>query len=212
MNTDTDRDRGVLTTADREYLLGERELSHAQSARNAEARIRRRIENGILDFDLLTHYLDEADRRQVFAGAADDEALIDALTAMLSFAYIGLKEQGVDFERVLEPAVRGAETAYAVDQLSANVDVTVTFEVGTEVNSSLDGVEARIAEGTPVSPRELFSLVMEREADLVGYERITLRVEDGPATENDHVDRLADYLDADVRFPTDSLAVLSWEE
>ncbi|WP_121820407.1 hypothetical protein [Halostella salina] len=212
MNTDTDRDRGVLTTADREYLLGERELSHEQSKRNAEARIRRRIENGILDFDLLTHYLDEADRRQVFAGAADDEALIDAVTAMLSFAYIGLKEQGVDFERVLEPAVRGAETAYAVDQLSANVDVTVTFAVETEVNSSLDGVEARIAEGTPVSPRELFSLVMERETELAEHDRITLRVEDGPAAENDHVDRLADYLDADVRFPTDSLAVLTWAE
>jgi len=212
MNTETDRDRGVLTTADREYLLGERELSHDQSKRNAEARIRRRIENGILDFDLLTHYLDEADRRQVFAGAADDQALIDALTAMLSFAYIGLKEQGVDFDRVLEPAVRGAETAYAVDQLSANVDVTVTFDVETEVNSTLDGVEARIEEGTPVSPRELFSLVMEREADLAGYDRITLRVEDGPAAENDHVDRLADYLDADVRCPTDSLAVLTWAE
>lgn len=212
MNTDTDRDRGVLTTADREYLLGERTMSHDQSRRNAEARIRRRIEQGILDFDLLVHYLDGTDRRQVFADVADDEALIDGLTAMISFAYIGLKEQGVDFERVLEPAVRGAETAYAVDQLSANVDVTVSFEVETAVESSLDGVEARLDEGTPVAPRELFSLVMERETELADYDRITLRVEDGPAAENDHVDRLADYLDADVRFPTESLAVLSWAE
>ncbi|NHN47087.1 hypothetical protein G9464_05675 [Halostella sp. JP-L12] len=211
MNTDTDRERGLLTEADREFLLGEVEMEHEQSKRNAAARIRRRIENGILDFDLLVHYLDGRDRRQVFDAVAEDEAFLDGLAAMVSFAYIGLKEQGVDFERVLEPAVRGAETAYAVEQLSSNVEVDVTFEVETDVNSSLSGIEERIADGTPVSPGELFSLVMERETDLVDRDRITLRVDGGPATENEHVDRLADYLDAAVRYPNDSLAVLHWD-
>lgn len=211
MNTDTDRERGLLTEADREFLLGEVEMEHEQSTRNAAARIRRRIENGILDFDLAVHYLDERDRRQVFERATEDQAFLDGLVAMVSFAYIGLKEQGVDFERVLEPAVRGAETAYAVEQLSANVDVDVAFEVETDVNSTLEGIEERIEAGTPVTPRELFSLVMEREADLVDRDRITLRVDDGPVRENEHVERLSDYLDASVRYPTDSLAVLHWD-
>jgi hypothetical protein len=210
MNTDTDRERGLLTAADREFLLDEVEMEHEQSKRNAAARIRRRIENGVLDFDLAVHYLDERDRRQVFERATEDEAFVDGVVAMLSFAYIGLKEQGVDFERVLQRAVSGAERAYAVEQFSANVDVDVTFDVDVDVNSSLEGVEERIEAGTPVTPRALFSLVMERETDLVEHDRITLRVDDGAASENEHVERLADYLDASVRYPTDSLAVLHW--
>ncbi len=35
MNTDIDRERGILSPADRAYLLGEREMSHEQSKRNA---------------------------------------------------------------------------------------------------------------------------------------------------------------------------------
>ncbi|HMB51303.1 MAG TPA: hypothetical protein VKM69_11655 [Natronoarchaeum rubrum] len=207
MNADIDRDRGVLTPADRGYLLGETEMSHEQSKRNAEARIRNRIREGIVDFDLLVHSLDRKDRRQVFESATDDdETFVDGVTAMLSFAYIGLKEQGVDFERVLVPAVSGAERAYGIDQQSANVTVDVEFDVETTVEARLDGIAERLDDGDPVAPRELFSLVMEGERALDDYERITLRLED--EGDRAHVTRLAEYLDADVRYRNDALAVL----
>jgi len=210
MNTDIDRDRGVLTPADRAYLLGEAEMSHEQSKRNAEARIRGRIREGILDFDLLTHHLDRKDRRQIFERATDDEAFLDGITAMLSFAYIGLKEQGVGFERALVPAIEGAERAYGIDQQSANVTVDVEFDVETTVEARLDGIADRLDAGDPVAPRELFSLVMEGERALGDYDRITLRLETDE--DRDHVDRLAEYLDADVRYRGDELAVLRLDE
>ncbi|WP_276254551.1 hypothetical protein [Halomontanus rarus] len=207
MNTDTDRERGLLSTADREYLLDEREMSHEQSKRNAEARIRRRITDGIVDFDLLVHSLEPTDREQIFEQARTDEAFVDGLTAMLAFAYIGLKEQGIDFERVLVPAVRSAEEAYAVEQSSTNVTVDVGFDVETTVNTTLEGIDDRIAAGELVTPRELFSLVIEGGRDVANHDRIRLRLA-GDGSDRDHVDRLATYLEAEVRYPTASRAVL----
>lgn len=207
MNADTDRERGILSTADREYLLGEVEMSHEQSKRNAEARIRRRITDGIVDFDLFLHHLERTDRRQIFEQATTDEAVVDGLTAMLAFAYIGLKEQGIDFERVLVPAVRGAEEAYAVEQSATNVTVDVDFDVETTVNTTLEGIDDRIAAGDPVTPRELFSLVIEGGRDVANHDRIRLRLA-GDGSDRDHVDRLAAYLEAEVRYPTASRAVL----
>ncbi|MCU4974714.1 hypothetical protein OB955_18505 [Halobacteria archaeon AArc-m2/3/4] len=211
MNTDTDRERGILSPADREYLLDEREMSHEQSKRNAEARIRRRITDGIVDFGLFVHYLERTDRQQVFAQATTDEAFVDGLTAMVAFAYIGLKEHGIDFERVLVPAVRSAEEAYAVEQSSTNVTVDVHFDVETTVNTTLEGIDGRITAGELVTPRELFSLVIEGGRDVANHDRIRLRLADDGSDRN-HVERLAAYLEAEVRYPTASRAVLEIDD
>ena len=209
MNTDVDRDRGFLTETDRTYLLGDAEMSHEGSKRNAEARIRQRVTDAILDFDLLVHMLSKKDRRQVFEDAASDDALTDGVTAMVSFAYLGLREQGVDFEEVLVPAVRSAEEAYAADQLEANVTVDVHLEVETEVESTHEGIEARLREGDPVTPRELFSLALERGHDVTAYDRIALVLTD--ETDEAFLERLAEYLGGDLEYVTDSRAVIDTE-
>jgi hypothetical protein len=61
---DTDRNRGILTQADREYLLGEKDLK-SQSEREARQRIRDRLENALLDISLLNHRISENDREMV---------------------------------------------------------------------------------------------------------------------------------------------------
>ena len=206
MNTDIHRDRGVLTEADRAYLLGETEMTHEQSKRNAEARIRQRITNAIFDFDLIVHMLADKDRRQVFERAATDDELLDGVTAMLAFTALGLKEQGVELEDVLVPAIRSAEEAYAASQLAANVSVDITFDVETAVESTFEGIEARLTDGDPVRPRELFSLAIERGHDLTVYDRITLvRTEDDGA-DDEFVERLAEYLGGDLRQLSESRA------
>ncbi|GAB3019957.1 hypothetical protein [Natronobiforma cellulositropha] len=210
MNTDTDRDRGILSPADRAYLLGEVEMSHAQSKRNAEARIRRRITDGFLDFNLFTHLLEHKDRDLIFERARDDGEFRRALVAALAFTYIGLKEQGVDFERVLVPAVQSAEEAYAVEQSATNVSVDVTFEVETTVNTTLEALETRLAAGEALTPRELFSLVVEGGRDVAEHDRITLRLAD--EDDRAHVDRLAAYLEGEVRYTSERLAVISVDE
>ncbi|SER17814.1 hypothetical protein [Natrinema salaciae] len=208
MNTDTDRERGVLSPADRAYLLGEREMSHEQSKRNAEARIRRRIRAGVLDFDLLLHTLPEKDRRQLFGRTATDEAFLDGLRAMIAFTYLGLESHGVDFEEVLEPAVRSSEEYLAATDENATVAVDITFDVETTVGSSLSETVSRLEAGDPVTPRELFSLVMQGEFDPTALDRIPLVRSDEANPGDEFLERLATYLEGELTHVTDSRAVI----
>ncbi|MFC4543008.1 hypothetical protein ACFO5R_13855 [Halosolutus amylolyticus] len=208
MNTEIDRERGVLSPADRAYLLGEREMDHEQSKRNAEARIRRRIHAGVLDFDLLLHTLSEKDRRQIFEATTTDDAFLDGLRAMLAFVYLGTERYGVDFEAVLEPAIRSSEEFLAATDRDESVSVDVTFDVETTVESSLSGIAARLDAGEPVTPRELFSVIMQGDYDPRGRDRIELVRADDHRAEAGFLDRLAAYLDGEVTHVSDSRAVI----
>ncbi|MFP9192607.1 hypothetical protein [Natronosalvus vescus] len=209
MNTDVDRDRGFLTPADRAFLLGEREMSHDQSRRNAEARIRQRVIDGILDFDLLLHTLSEKDRKQVFADVHTDGAFLDALRAMVAFTYVGAREQGFAFEDVLVPAVRASEEAIAAKQDGANVSVDVTFDVETTVEDSLEGIAGRLEAGDPVTPRQLFALVMQGDHDPTQHEEIVLvRTDAADGVDDQFLERLATYLEADLDHETETRVVL----
>ncbi len=198
MDFDIDRPRGMLSKADRTYLLGEAEMTHDQSKRNAEARIRNRVHETVVDFNLLVHTLAEKDRRQVFEAAADDPEFIRGLRGMLSFAYLGLKETGVDFEHVLEPAVRKAEEVHAAGALSSTVDVDVTFDVATHTRTNIDDVTARIRDGRAVTPGELFSVVVGDDESLTDVETILVQCRGDEEREAEFVARLADFFDAEV--------------
>jgi len=212
MNTDTDRERGILSPADRAYLLGEREMSHDQSKRNAEARIRRRIHAAALDFDLLLHTLPEKDRKQIFEQTTTDEALLDGLRAMIAFVYLGTAKYGVDFEEILEPAIRNSEEYLAATDRNERVSVDITFVVETTVESSLEGITGRLDAGEPVTPRELFSVVMQGEYDATQHDRITVVHAGEGGDDGDSggpsLERLATYLDGELEPVSDGRTVI----
>lgn len=200
MDFNTERPRGMLSPADRDLLLGEAEMGHEQSRRNAEARVRQRVIDSIKDFYLLVHTLKAKDRQQIFEKSVDDPEFIDGLKTMLSFVYLGLKETGIEFDHVLEPAVRKSEEAYAAETLGAIVDVETNFSVETHRRTEPDAVRTRIAAADPISPTELFSLVVAEGA--VPDDVDTIVVQLGP-DEKSHandafVTRLAEFLDADL--------------
>lgn len=198
MNFDPDRPRGILSTADREYLLGDAEMSHEQSKRNAEARIRERVTNAVLDYALLVHGLEKKDRRQIFEKSVDDPAFVDGLMAMLSFAYLGCKESGIEFEHVLGPAIRKSEEVYAADVLGTTVDVDVSLDVDARYGTELDDVTRAIRAGDPVTPAELFSVAIANDPVIDEVSTIDLQVTgDGDRDGEDFVRRIADYLDAE---------------
>lgn len=62
---DVGRERGILTKADREFLLGEKEDLKQQSKREARQRIRNRFKNSLLDLALLNRTIKEDDRERV---------------------------------------------------------------------------------------------------------------------------------------------------
>lgn len=61
----TNRNRGILTQADREFLRGEKELK-PQSARKRRQQIRERVWNAIFDFWLLVDHLPDEDWEGIF--------------------------------------------------------------------------------------------------------------------------------------------------
>jgi hypothetical protein len=127
MSGSSERGRGVLSVADREYLRGERELSSVQAERNARARIRERVYDALLDFEVLVEWLSERDLELVFekrTAEAEGTEAFDALVSAMAFLYQGLGRTDLDFETVLREGVNLAEAA---DDRAATVSLDVTY-------------------------------------------------------------------------------------
>ncbi|WP_227352844.1 hypothetical protein [Haladaptatus salinisoli] len=124
----SERKRGILSRADRAYLRGEADLASTQSERNARARIRDRIHDSVLDFELLVECLSERDRELVFEKRfenADGTEAFDALVSAVSFLYRAIEDTGLEFETVLHEGINVAE---AKDDRAATVRLDVTFQ------------------------------------------------------------------------------------
>ncbi|MFC7070085.1 hypothetical protein [Halobaculum lipolyticum] len=121
-----ERERGILTPADRRYLRGETEFASVQSERNARARIRDRLHAALYDFEVLVEGLSDRDRELVFGDRLDGEgtAAFDALVSAAAFLYRGVDDTEIDFETVLSEGINLAE---AGDERAATVDLDVTF-------------------------------------------------------------------------------------
>jgi len=129
---DPERDRGIFTTADREYLLGERELSD-QAERNTRHRIRNRLQNGIYDLGLAAR-LRTKDRRQVANDIFTDDFTGDSIlydSLGLLFHMVTNAEEGdttkttEKFEEVLAGVVESVTKQENDDVI---VDVTVSID------------------------------------------------------------------------------------
>ncbi len=122
-----ERKRGILSRADREYLRGETSLGSTQSERNTRARIRDRIYNSILDFELLVECLSEHDRKLIFEKRfenMDGTEAFDSLVSAVSFLYRATADTSLDFETVLNEGINVAEVK---DARVATVQLDLTF-------------------------------------------------------------------------------------
>ncbi|MFC4550606.1 MULTISPECIES: hypothetical protein [Halorussus] len=123
-----DRERGILSRADRTYLRGETDFASVQSERNARARIRDRIYESMFDFELLVEHLSERDRELVFGKRferVDGVEAFDALVSAVAFLYRAVDDTGLDFETVLAEGVNVAE---ASEERAATVRLDLTFQ------------------------------------------------------------------------------------
>lgn len=122
-----DRERGILSEADRSYLRGGTEYASIQSERNARARIRDRVYEGVRDFELLVGALPAEDRKLVFEkrfAELDGVEAFDALVSAVAFLYLAVGDTDLEFDRVLHEAVNVAE---ARSNRAATVDLDVTY-------------------------------------------------------------------------------------
>jgi hypothetical protein len=164
--SEQNRDRGILTSADRSFLNGEAELRNEQSRRDARYRIRNRLSNAILDFQILLNSLDEKDSESVFENLlsqngeeielAPNHELIQAIT----FLYEGIEGQGFDFEKVLELAIVRSETR----QGRVVQDIEIQINIDSETPDPNELLE-RLRSGEDLSDAELDILVRESDFD-----------------------------------------------
>jgi len=182
-----ERARGVLTDADRAFLRGDRELSSVQAERNARARMRTRVYDALLDFEVLVEHLDSRDVELVFgkrADEADGAEAFDAFASTVAFLYRGLEHTDLDFETVLREGVNLAE---ASEDRGATVDFDVTYHAldADHLREKLDAGEslslteiAYLYESDDVGPDELAELVGESRAADVDDGRVQSKVTD----------------------------------
>ncbi len=161
--TNAERDRGILTVADRAYLRGEAELGSVQAERNARARIRDRLHDGLLDFELLLEHLSERDRELVFGDRLDAEGTdaFDAFVSAVAFLYTGIDETAVDFETVLSEGINLAE---ASSERSATVELDVTFHA-----LSAEAIRRKAEDGEDLSLTEIAYADASGEIDLAEF-------------------------------------------
>ena len=148
--TGDNRDRGILSPADRAYLRGETELASEQSERNTRARIRNRIHDGILDCELLVEHLPERDRELVFAErfeGMDGTEAFDALVSAMAFLYRGIGDTSLSFETVLREGVNVAE---AENDRAATVVLDLTFQ-----SRNVDQLRHKLENGETLSLTEI---------------------------------------------------------
>lgn len=144
----SNRPSGVLTKSDREFLRSDGDYYEGENARQKRYQRRRdirgRITQSLLDFQDIRTYLDDKLRRQIFDeptknGAEDDLEFGAAIESLVYWLYLGCREGGPDFSRVIETSVSRAEEDYRREQGGDIVDVTVDFDV--EVTERYEGIE-----------------------------------------------------------------------
>jgi hypothetical protein len=87
MMTSPDRDRGILTRDDRDYLTGRKNLTDG-SERNARQRIRDRTRNALYDLEYLTAELDDRDVTQLVVDNGEpDKGIFNAAEDLIAFAF-----------------------------------------------------------------------------------------------------------------------------
>lgn len=116
--TDDDRERGILTPADRDYLRNPDEYSR-QASHQREQAIRKRTRDALLDSTVLFENLDEDLRKDIFGvdtgGKSPSERrewahVEDGAAAFIAFLYLALNERfggggGGGFESTLKNAM-----------------------------------------------------------------------------------------------------------
>ena len=132
MGENRSRPRGILTQADRQYLVGEKELS-TQAVRNTRRRIRNRVTHAIQDFSVLWACLPEDDLELIFGLKDDAESqfMRRSIQDMMAFAILALWENDDYYPPRLKYAIQQAAFA-------RNRRVRIDLEIQEDLMDSPD--------------------------------------------------------------------------
>lgn len=162
---DTDRPRGLLSRADREFLLAsdeERSENYTrQGASTRERAIKERVQNGLRDFQLLAKHLPAEQRDEIFEvewGSREHGELEQDVVDAIQFIYAGMGGQ-TWFGRVLKTGVRNGENelGYVRNALDVSIDFEVEYPTLQNRGETVAHVENE--EWDELSPADLLAFI-----------------------------------------------------
>lgn len=123
----SERARGILTPSDREFLLKQKTDYIEGSRIQKRKRIRRRLENAILDMAIIFEYLDERDTTNIFNPAEEHEqAYTESFESLIGFLYLGTLGFDFPFKEMLTIGINKSEQKLSNSEYRM---VTVEFNV-----------------------------------------------------------------------------------
>lgn len=177
-----DRDRGILTPADRRVLVGKADFPPgSNSMRKARQRIRDRIRDSMLDFYILLNYLEERDLKLAFNQSGPEpvsyDDVISVFPAAIGFLYAAsIANPKVDESTFATRVQQGITNAEVVrNNATATVNVSITVDRG----EPLEELAARVREqgiGADVSPEQMNMLLATGEVDRDLYAKVMERL------------------------------------
>lgn len=99
--------RGFLTPQDRELLINQ--VEGGDLTKEQRFRIRKRLKNGIKDFELISHSVEEIDKKMVFREIADEDDSYNYLAHLGALVYEAVDASGYDSEEFIEDSIQIAE-------------------------------------------------------------------------------------------------------
>lgn len=189
-----DRERGLFTKTDREFLLGRKEYDYEQSAINKRRDIRNRLEDGILDLQLLPYIA--ASERSKFFDNFDKGELHESIARLMVFLYSGLDGNTEAIEQMIESGIFKAERGGVEGFEGGARDVEVSIELTLEYD--VDEIYQRFKRGygDDLTPAEIGVLVREGRLSPEDYEDLSWeageRPRNTPATPTDQWYRFED--------------------
>lgn len=181
------RNRGFLTKDDRQYLLGEKDNPPQGSARRQKhLNIRDRLENAILDFQIVAQHLPDKDIEQVseplydwgrdrrrlneegrYDQVPESREMIDAWVSLFNFfgyslALGQLSEMNVLRNLIIQEGLERGYRKYMLsldqDYINYNADVTVETTERKAMQNHLINIDRRIPEQPNEAAQEILSL------------------------------------------------------
>ena len=166
----TERSRGILTPADRQFLRGETDYASDQSERDARYRIRERFYNGILDLEIALRGLDSRDISMVMDRLNEED-----IEGIIAFA------EYLDAARAAEEKRERMLTTLDRDKSSTDTDHDVRTDGGQdfEVIRTLDASDLRIRVGVADDPEDAIAEALGTDVDT--ERALRLVDDDGPS-------------------------------
>lgn len=156
------RDRGILTPRDRQYLVGQTDLK-AESERQVRQRIRDRLKNSVRDFMFIRWCLSERDR-EAFADDLyrDAGSLWQGYINMLSFFYRLNIDRGYRMESDLYNAIKSVEDQLE-EERGQTIEIDIDIVVDRQVIHDHSDLKDKYEENDPMTPEEFQTLLFDSD-------------------------------------------------